>query len=81
MYIGTEYAELGFASSRWYTINEFNNIMRNFYASMGLSRSEINNMLQMVSSPPSSIYSISGNSLTITTSVDNINHTIVYNRR
>jgi len=81
MFIGSPALEMGLVSGRWYSITEFSANMRNVYSTYGMPADIVNQMLELIVTPPAESYSITGNTLTITVTIFDETETLVYRRK
>jgi hypothetical protein len=80
---GSINASVGFPlfESKWYAKNDFIATIRIIFLQYGLSEEDIDELVQLMISPPPSAYSIDGNTLTLTSEIVGNRIVITYTKR
>jgi hypothetical protein len=68
---GSVNASVGFSlfESKWYPINDFITTIRVIFQQYGLPEEDIDELIQLMVSPPSSTYTVDANNLTLTSTI------------
>lgn len=72
---GADYLE-----PKWYTVNEFILAFRAIFLELGVSADLINQLINMIISPPSTTYSVDTNTLILTVSIEGQNFVQIYTK-
>ncbi|MDR0321319.1 MAG: hypothetical protein LBI28_07430 [Treponema sp.] len=76
-----EAAGFSMLESKWYTTSEFVTAIRTVFLGLGLPEEVINEVVQLMTSPPSSSYSINANTLTLSYIIDGESIEVTYTKR
>jgi hypothetical protein len=80
---GSINASVGFSlfEPKWYAINDFIATIRVIFLQYGLSEEDIDEVLQLMISPPSSTYTVNANTLTLVSTIMGTTVEISYTKR